>query len=75
VTLPRAASRKNRTYSANNPNENLVSQDAMQAMVDRLNEKLGTNFTIDDVFSDEQLRAADERLRGGVTSWSKGKQT
>ena len=41
----------------------------MQTMVDRFNEIFGTNHTLEDIFSAEQLRNAKERIESGETLW------
>jgi HK97 family phage prohead protease len=46
----------------------------MQTMVDRFNEIFGTNHTLEDIFSAEQLRNAKERIESGETLW-KSKRT
>jgi hypothetical protein len=46
----------------------------MQTMVDRFNEIFGTDHTLEDIFSAEQLRNAKERIESGETLW-KSKRT
>jgi hypothetical protein len=67
MTLRSAAAAKGSPWSPKKGNEARFSNSEMQSMVDRFNEIFGTNYTIDDIFSDEQLRTAKERIESGET--------
>jgi len=67
VTLSAAATAKGSPWSPKKGNEPRFSGAEMQSMVDRFNEIFGTSYTIDDIFSDEQLRTARERIESGET--------
>ena len=73
VTLRNAAAAKGSVWSPKKGNEARFSGGEMQSMVDRFNAIFGTNYTIDDIFSDEQLRTAKERVESGTTLSGKKK--
>jgi hypothetical protein len=56
--ISNAVKARGRSWSKRNSEESIFAEPDMQQMVDRLNERLGTNYTIDDIFSDERLKAA-----------------
>jgi HK97 family phage prohead protease len=72
-TLTNAAKNRGSVWSPGKGNEPRFSRGEMQSMVDRFNEIFGTNHTLDDIFSDEQLRTAKERVESGNTLSGKKK--
>jgi HK97 family phage prohead protease len=73
VALRNAAAAKGSVWSPKKGNEARFSGDEMQSMVDRFNAIFGTKYTIEDIFSDEQLRTARERIESGTTLSGKKK--
>lgn len=67
VTLSAAAAARGSAWTPKKGNEPRFSNSEMQSMVDRFNQVFGTEYTIDDIFSDEQLRTARERIASGET--------
>ena len=67
VALRDAAAAKGSAWSPKKGNEARFSDSELQSIVDRFNEVFGTNHTIDDIFSAEQLRTAAERIESGET--------
>jgi hypothetical protein len=67
VALRDAATAKGSAWSPKKGNEARFSDSELQSIVDRFNEVFGTNHTIDDIFSAEQLRTAAERIESGET--------
>lgn len=73
-TLSTAAASRGSSWSPKKGNEPRFSRSEMQQMVDRFNEVFGTNHTLEDIFSDEQLRNAKERIESGETLSGKKKK-
>ena len=57
------AAKKGATFSKKTGDERRFSQSELQDVVNRFNEIFGTDYKIDDIFSQEQLRNATKRLR------------
>lgn len=72
-TLNTATSNRGSVWTPSKGNEPRFSTGELQSMVDRFNEVFGTNHTIDDIFSEEQLRTAKERIESGNTLSKKPK--
>lgn len=73
-TLSTAATSRGSSWSPKKGNEPRFSRSEMQQMVDRFNEVFGTDHTLEDIFSDEQLRNAKERIESGQTLFGKKKK-
>lgn len=73
ITLRNAAASRGSVWSPKKGNEARFSDSELQGIVDRFNSVFGTNHTIDDIFSAEQLRAAKERVESGNTLSGKKK--
>ena len=67
TALRDAAAAKGSAWSAKKGNEPRFAVSEMQTMVDRFNEIFGTNHTLEDIFSAEQLRNAKTRIESGET--------
>ena len=67
TALRDAAAAKGSAWSAKKGNEPRFAVTEMQTMVDRFNEIFGTNHTLEDIFSAEQLREAKTRIESGET--------
>lgn len=67
TVLKNAAERKGSSFSKGTGDVPRFSRSQLQEIVDRFNERFGTQHTIEDIFSHEQLREAEKQLRGGVT--------
>jgi len=66
--LPSVSKVKGQTFSPSKGDEPRFDREEMQIMVNRFNERFGTSYTIDDIFSDEQLRQAKEKIENGEHS-------
>jgi hypothetical protein len=67
TALRDAAAAKGSAWSAKKGNEPRFAVSEMQTMVDRFNEIFGTDHTLEDIFSAEQLRNAKTRIENGET--------
>ena len=67
TVLKNAAERKGSSFSKGTGDVPRFSRTQLQEIVDRFNERFGTEHTIEDIFSHEQLREAEKQLRGGAT--------
>jgi len=69
TTLNAAEQAKGKRFSKNKGDEPRFGKSDLQNFVNRFNDIFGTKYTIDDIFSDEQLRAARKRIEedGKVT--------
>lgn len=61
-TLNNAAKNKGSKFSKLKGDEPRFSESQLSKFVNKFNEIFGTNYTIDDIFSDEQLREARRRI-------------
>lgn len=61
-TLSNAAKNKGSRFNKLKGDEPRFAQSDMQSFVNRFNEIFGTSYTMDDIFSDEQLRQARKRI-------------
>ena len=68
-TLEAATQNRGSVWTPSKGNEPRFSGSELQSMVNRFNEMFGTSYTIDDIFSDEQLRTARERVESGTSLW------
>jgi hypothetical protein len=69
ATLKNAASRRGRNFTKKLGDHPRYSVNGLQEMVDEFNKIFGTNHTIDDLFSAEQLRNAQRVLNEGTTTY------
>jgi hypothetical protein len=67
TALRDAAAAKGSAWGPKKGNEPRFAVTEMQTMVDRFNEIFGTNHTLEDIFSAEQLRNAKSRIESGET--------
>jgi hypothetical protein len=67
TVLQAAAKRRGKTFSKRLGDVPRFSRSELQEFVDQFNKIFGTNHTIEDIFSGEQLRNAQTRLREGTT--------
>ena len=73
TTLKNAAKRQGRNFSKGLGEFPRYSTNGLQEIVDEFNKIFGTNHTIDDLFSAEQLRNAQRVLNEGTTTYGKNK--
>lgn len=73
TTLKNAAERRGRNFSKGLGEFPRYSANGLQEIVDEFNKIFGTNHTIDDLFSAEQLRNAQRVLNEGTTTYGKNK--
>ena len=64
-SVKRAANSRGSKFSPGKGDEPRFSGNEMQDIVNRFNKRFNTNYDIDDIFSEEQLRAARERIEAG----------
>jgi HK97 family phage prohead protease len=70
ATVRKASSLKGSKFSPAKGDEPRFSTNEVQNIVNRFNERFNTSYTIEDIFSDEQLRAARDRIEQQGTSVS-----
>jgi len=73
TVLRKAAERRGSSFAKGMGDVPRFSRDELQEFVNRFNKRFGTNHTIEDIFSHEQLRNANRRLREGQTMFRGGK--
>jgi len=72
--LPKLAATRGPVFSPKKGDSPRYSTNELQGVVNRFNEVFGTNYSIDDIFSAEQLRTARERIeKDGKTLYGKNK--
>lgn len=73
TVLQNAAKAKGKSFSKKLGDVPRFSKSELQEFVDQFNKTFGTNHTIEDIFSAEQLRNAQDRLREGQTMYKPSK--
>lgn len=63
--IKKAASAKGDLFNPGKGDEPRFTRERLQDVVNRFNNIFGTEYTIDDIFSDEQLRSAKEKIESG----------